>query len=106
MEQEHKDYLEQNIGNYHTCQNGYIRNLDIHLLNMYEHIYRTYLDPQFVLTKWCSSCVMDCVQRLYAYYLALPQEQIQSLAVVEPKAEVKKKGRPKKNENTRNNTEA
>jgi hypothetical protein len=49
---------------------------------------------------------MDCVQRLYAYYLALPQEQIQSLAVVEPKAEVKKKGRPKKNENTRNNTEA
>ena len=102
MEQEHKDYLEQNIGNYHTCQNGYIRNLDIHLLNMYEHIYRTYLDPQFVLTKWCSSCVMDCVQRLYAYYLALPQEQVQDL----PKAEIKKKGRPKKNENTRNNTEA
>jgi len=55
---------------------------------MYEHIYRTYLDPQFVLTKWCSSCVMDCVKRLYAYYLALPQEQVQSLP--------KKKGRPKK----------
>jgi hypothetical protein len=98
MEQSHKDYLEEHIGNYHTCQNGYIRNLDIHLLNMYEHIYRTYLDPQFVLTKWCSSCVMDCVQRLYAYYLALPQEQVQELP--------KKKGRPKKNENTRNNTEA
>jgi len=94
MEQEHKDYLEQNINNYHTCQNGYIRNLDIHLLNMYEHIYRKYLDPQFVLTKWCSSCVMDCVQRLYAYYLSLPQEQVQTLE--EPKIELKKKGRPKK----------
>jgi hypothetical protein len=35
---------------------------------------------------------MDCVQRLYAYYLALPQEQVQEL----PKAEPKKKGRPKK----------
>jgi hypothetical protein len=35
---------------------------------------------------------MDCVQRLYAYYLALPQEQVQDL----PKAEPKKKGRPKK----------
>lgn len=98
MIQEHKDYLEQNINNYHTCQNGYIRNLDIHLLNMYEHIYRTYLDPQFVLTKWCSSCVMDCVKRLYAYYLSLPQEQVQTLAVKEPSVEiqVKKKGRPKK----------
>jgi len=101
MEQEHKDYLEQNIGNYHTVQNGYVRNLDIHLLNMYEHIYRTYLDSQFVLTKWCSSCVMDCIQKLYAHYLSLPQEQVQTLEV----KEVKKKGRPK-NANTGNNTEA
>jgi len=101
MEQEHKDYLEQNIGNYHTVQNGYVRNLDIHLLNMYEHIYRTYLDSQFVLTKWCSSCVMDCIQKLYAHYLSLPQEKVQTLEV----KEVKKKGRPK-NANTGNNTEA
>ena len=102
MEQEHKDYLEQNIGNYHMVQNGYIRNLDIHLLNMYEHIYRNYLDPQYVMTKWCSSCVMDCVQRLYSYYLSLPQEVVQNLVQeevwVNPVLEnpPKKRGRPKK----------
>ncbi len=62
MKQEHKDYLEEHIANWHTVENGYVRNLDIQLLNMYEHIYRQYLDPQFVLTKWCSSCVMDMVQ--------------------------------------------
>jgi hypothetical protein len=96
MEQEHKDYLEQNIGNYHMVQNGYIRNLDIHLLNMYEHIYRKYLDPQYVMTKWCSSCVMDCVQRLYSYYLSLPvvQDIVHENHVwVNPP---KKRGRPKK----------
>jgi hypothetical protein len=87
MKQEHKDYLEENIGNYHTIQNGYMRNLDIHLLNKYEEIYRENLDPQFVMTKWCSGCVMETVKRLYDYYLTLPQEQIQSL---------KKRGRPKK----------
>ena len=102
MEQEHKDYLEQNIANYHMVQNGYIRNLDIHLLNMYEHIYRKYLDPQYVMTKWCSSCVMDCVQRLYSYYLSLPQEVVQNLVQeevwVNPVLEnpPKKRGRPKK----------
>ena len=102
MEQEHKDYLEQNIANYHMVQNGYIRNLDIHLLNMYEHIYRKYLDPQYVMTKWCSSCVMDCVQRLYSYYLSLPQEVVQDIVqdiVQENHVWVnppKKKGRPKK----------
>jgi hypothetical protein len=103
MEQEHKDYLEQNIANYHMVQNGYIRNLDIHLLNMYEHIYRKYLDPQYVMTKWCSSCVMDCVQRLYSYYLSLPQEVVQNLVQDIVQAEdcvwvnpPKKRGRPKK----------
>jgi hypothetical protein len=102
MKQEHKDYLEEHIGNFHTVQNGYVRNLDIQLLNMYEHIYKLYLDPNFVLTKWCSSCVMDMLKRLYSYYLSLPQEQVQDLPIVqesvqEPVQEQpKKRGRPKK----------
>lgn len=103
MKQEHKDFLEANIGNWHTIQNGYVRNLDIHLLNMYEHIYREYLDSQFVLTKWCSSCVMETLGRLYHYYLSLPQEQVQNL---ETKVITPRKGRPKKNANTSSNPEA
>ena len=103
MKQEHKDFLEANIGNWHTIQNGYVRNLDIHLLNMYEHIYREYLDSQFVLTKWCSSCVMETLGRLYHYYLSLPQEQVQNLKTTEV---TPKKGRPKKNANTSSNPEA
>jgi len=70
---------------------------------MYEHIYKLYLDPQFVLTKWCSSCVMEMLQRLYGYYLSLPQEIVQDLPIVqetvqEPVQEnvPKKRGRPKK----------
>ena len=109
MKQEHKDFLEANIGNWHTIQNGYVRNLDIYLLNMYEHIYREYLDSQFVLTKWCSSCVMETLGRLYHYYLSLPQEQVQNLDTPENLVWVnppKKKGRPKKNENTSSNPEA
>jgi len=104
MKQEHKDYLEEHICNYHTIQNGYVRNLDIHLLNMYEHIYRENLDSQFVMTKWCSSCVMETLKRLYEYYLSLPQEVVQNLVQITP--EIKRKGRPKKNENTSNNPEA
>lgn len=109
MKQEHKDFLEANIGNWHTIQNGYVRNLDIHLLNMYEHIYREYLDSQFVLTKWCSSCVMETLGRLYHYYLSLPQEQVQNLDTPENLVWVnppKPKGRPKKNANTSSNPEA
>jgi len=67
---------------------------------MYEHIYKLYLDPNFVLTKWCSSCVMDMLKRLYSYYLSLPQEQVQDLPIVQSDVQEviqpKKKGRPKK----------
>ena len=96
MKQEHLDYLEKNIVNYHMVQNGFVRNLDLELLQMYEHIYKTYLDQSFVLTKWCSNCVMDMIKRLYAHYLSLPQEQVQQLTheiIVTP---IKKRGRPKK----------
>jgi hypothetical protein len=87
MKQEHIDYLEAQRGNYESVQHGFVRNLDIDILNMYEHIYREYLDPNFVLTKWCSDCVMDMIKRLYYNYDLIPK------AVVE---EVKKRGRPKK----------
>lgn len=93
MKQEHKDYLEEHIGNWHTVQNGYVRNIDVHILNMYQHIYREYLDPQFVLTAWCSSCVMDMIHRLYHHYFSLPQEEVQQLT---HQITIKKRGRPKK----------
>lgn len=95
MKPEHLDYLEQNIANYNMAESGYIRNIDIELLNMYEHIYKLYIDPQFILTKWCSSCVMDLIKRLYAYYLSLPQEQVQQLTQ-SVEITVRKRGRPKK----------
>ena len=95
MKKEHLDYLEANIANYNMAQSGYIRNLDLELLQMYEHIYRANIDPSFVLTKWCSSCVMDLIKRLYAYYLSLPQEQVQQLTQ-SVEIIIKKRGRPKK----------
>lgn len=108
MKQEHKEFLEANIGNYHTIQNGYVRNIDIYLLNMYEHIYRENLDSQFVMTKWCSGCVMETLKRLYEYYLSLPQIHVQDLKADELvyMNQTKRKGRPKKNENTSSNPEA
>jgi hypothetical protein len=40
MEIEHRNFLDQHVGNWHTVQNGYVRNIDLDILKMYEHIYR------------------------------------------------------------------
>ena len=97
MNQEDKDFMEDNINNYHTIQNGYLRNLDIHLMNRYEAIYRSNLDANFLLTKWCPACVMDCISRLYNHYVSLPQEEVQDLTKTDLTNIVKpKRGRPKR----------
>ena len=97
MNQEDKDFMEANINNYHTIQNGYLRNLDIHLMNRYEAIYRSNLDANFLLTKWCPACVMDCLTRIYNHYISLPQEEVQDLTKTDLTNIVKpKRGRPKR----------
>lgn len=76
IKQEHRDFLDANIGNYESAQNGYIRNLDLPELQMYEHIYRLYLDPNFLLSVWCGACKFDMIMRLYNWYVTQPKPVI------------------------------
>ena len=73
IKQEHREYLDANIGNYETAKNGFIRNLELPDLQMYEHIYRTYLDPNFLLSVWCGACKFEMIMRLYKWYEQQPK---------------------------------
>jgi len=64
MEIEHRKFLDEHIGNWHTVQNGYVRNIDLDILKMYEHIYRKYMSADFILTVWCGNCIFDMIKRL------------------------------------------
>jgi len=79
MELEHRKFLKDNYNNYETAISGYLRNLDLSLMKTYEHIYRTYVDPNFILTIWCGHCRMDMVLRLYNYYNSLPEIKKENL---------------------------
>ena len=96
MELEHREFLKEHYNNYETALSGYVRNLDLPILKMYEHIYRTYLNPTFVLTIWCAGCRMEMIMRLYAYYVSLNIE-IKIIEAVEPEQVIIKKTRNKKN---------
>jgi hypothetical protein len=94
MELEHRQYLKEHYNNYETALSGYVRNLDLSIMKMYEHIYRTYIDPSFILTIWCGNCRMDMVLRLYAYYEKALEQDLTMTQITEPK----KRGRkPKTN---------
>jgi len=96
MELEHRQFLKEHYNNYETALSGYVRNLDLNIMKTYEHIYRKYIDPNFILTIWCGNCRMDMVLRLYAHYeKVLNQDNLLiPTGIVEPK----KRGRkPKTN---------
>ena len=98
IKQEHREYLDANIGNYETAKNGFIRNLELPDLQMYEHIYRTYLDPNFLLSVWCGACKFEMIMRLYKWYEQQPKENIAVIEEPIVRTETKKRGRkPKAN---------
>jgi hypothetical protein len=76
MEIEHRNFLDQHIGNWHTVQNGYVRNIDLDILKMYEHIYRKYMSADFILTVWCGNCIFDMIKRLYTWYEEQPIDEL------------------------------
>lgn len=107
MNQEAIEFLEANINNWHTAKNGYVRNLDGIVLKKYESIYKEYIQKDFILTAWCSGCVLDMVIRLYRVYETLTKseplgknvELFNEIEKQEVEAYIKKRGRkPKKNE--------
>ena len=106
IKSEHRDWLEANINNYESAKNGYIRNLEMAEMQMYEHIYRLYLDPNFLLSVWCGACKYEMIMRLYKWYEQqpkslpienLPSQNDQRLGIEFIKPEPKKRGRKPKN---------
>ena len=79
MEIEHRNYLDLHRPNYEMVQNGYVRNIDLDILKMYEHIYRKYMNPDFILTVWCSHCIFDMIKRLYEWYDLQPKPKKDNL---------------------------
>jgi hypothetical protein len=105
IKQEHRDWLDANVGNYETAKNGFIRNLELPELQMYEHIYRLYLDPNFLLSVWCGACKFEMIMRLYKWYEQQPKPFIELKPIREQfdtmknmvEKEIKKRGRKPKN---------
>ncbi len=62
MTKEHYDFLCTKQANFDQVKDGWISNLtDIPML---EHIYRNYIDANFVATTWCKECIFKMMQRL------------------------------------------
>ena len=108
MELEHREFLKEHYNNYETALSGYVRNLDLPVLKMYEHIYRLYLDPNFIVSVWCGSCKFEMIMRLYRWYeqkneqetintFFFKQEELKEVKTIEEQFEILKFKKRKRN---------
>ena len=91
MTQSDKEFIQENIINFESVRIGFLRDIPIHILNRYEQLYRSYLDPNYILTAWCSACVMDMMKRLIMYWDYINEEP--KVEEVTQTIEKKKRGR-------------
>ena len=108
MTQEDRKFIEENIIQLQSVKLGFVKNMDLHVLVRFEQIYKTYVQPGFVLISWCGNCVFDMMKRLAYYYddmIAKENETkfhiSENMAIVEanepePIPEPKRRGRPKR----------
>ena len=65
----HEVYFEQ-------ARLDFLHGMQLHTRNRFEQIYKTYLDKNFVLTTWCSVCVVDMMKRLDAWWIGCKIQDI------------------------------
>ena len=88
---------------------GFIKNLNKESVEEIESAYKKLIDPNFFVNKWCMSCVAEMMRILYVatkfdeqsivVEIIVQQEPEQEQPIVEQeiKAQIKKRGRKKKN---------
>lgn len=68
MTQQEIEFIHQNMENFSTARLGYVRNLGKPTLIEYENIYKKYINSSFVLTYWCSGCVLSMMKDLVKFW--------------------------------------
>ena len=63
----HKVYFEQ-------AKMNFLHGFNAHMMDTFHQIFQRYLQPGYVLTPWCSSCVLDMVKRLGDWYETIEDE--------------------------------
>ena len=63
----HKVYFEQ-------AKMNFLHGFNAHMMDTFHQIFQRYLQPGYILTPWCSSCVLDMVKRLGDWYETIEDE--------------------------------
>jgi len=65
---EDREFIEGHKVYFDQAELNFLHGMQPHVMLKFEMLYKAYLDPKFILTTWCSACVVDMMQRLAHWY--------------------------------------
>jgi hypothetical protein len=73
-----RDFFRHNSVYFEQARMGFLHGMPQATLAHMEHLYRAHLDRNFILTAWCSACVVDMMVRLSRWWEGVQQEEVEA----------------------------
>ena len=74
-----RDFIESHTVYFQQAKMKFLHGFAPGTMDRFYEIYKRYINPGYVLTPWCSECVIDMVSRLGSWYSHLRHEELLSV---------------------------
>jgi hypothetical protein len=79
LTQDDRDFLESHKVYFEQAKMNFLHGFSPWVMDRFNAIFVHYVQPGYVLTPWCPSCVVEMVQKLAAWYDGIIDEEMLSL---------------------------
>jgi hypothetical protein len=79
LTQDDRDFLESHKVYFEQAKMNFLHGFSPYVMDRFNAIFVKYVQPGYILTPWCPSCVVEMVQKLAAWYDGIIDEEMLSL---------------------------
>jgi len=76
LTQDDRDFLQSHKVYFEQAKMNFLHGFSPYVMDRFNAIFVKYVQPGYVLTPWCPSCVVEMVQKLAAWYDGVIDEEL------------------------------
>ena len=76
INQTDRDFIESNTVYFQQAKMKFLHGFAPGTMDRFYEIYKRHINPGYVLTPWCSECVIDMVTRLGEWYTDMKDQEL------------------------------
>ena len=80
LTQDDRDFLESHKVYFEQAKMNFLHGFSPWVMDRFNAIFVHYVQPGYVLTPWCPSCVVEMVQKLAAWYDGIVDEELLAMS--------------------------